>query len=106
MTLRDVLEINILPGEGVFADIGWEPVSGFEPLTCRLQEARSQAMGPLPAPMPHESATAALKTVRFLRPGADRRRQLCVGAPNGCKSVRSSLSAAAATWSFIVSAVV
>jgi hypothetical protein len=34
---RDVLEINILPGEGVFADIGWEPVSGLEPLTCRLQ---------------------------------------------------------------------
>ena len=34
-----MLEINILPGEGIFADIGWEPVSGFEPLTCRLQGA-------------------------------------------------------------------
>ena len=34
--------------------------------TCRLQEACSQALEPLPAPMPHESATAALKTVRFL----------------------------------------
>jgi hypothetical protein len=43
----------------------WEPVSGFEPLTVRLQEACSRASCPLPAPMPHESATAALKTVRF-----------------------------------------
>jgi hypothetical protein len=34
-----VLDINIIPGEGAFADIGWEPVSGFEPLTCRLQGA-------------------------------------------------------------------
>jgi hypothetical protein len=40
-------------------------VSGFEPLTCRLQEACSRAMGPLPAPMPHESATTATETLGF-----------------------------------------
>ena len=42
-----------------------EPVSGFEPLTCRLQEACSRALCPLPAPMPHESATAAPITRGF-----------------------------------------
>ena len=35
-------------------------------MTFRLQEACSQALGPLPASMPRESATTALKTVRFL----------------------------------------
>jgi hypothetical protein len=42
-----------------------EPMSGFEPLACRLQEACSRALGPLPALMPHESAAAAPKTVGF-----------------------------------------
>ena len=45
-----------------------EPVSGFEPLTCRLQEACSRALGPLPAPMPHENAPAAPKTLGFPAP--------------------------------------
>jgi hypothetical protein len=44
----------------------WEPVSGFEPLTVRLQEVRLQALGPLPAPMPHKSAITAPKTLGFL----------------------------------------
>jgi len=43
----------------------FEPVSGIEPLTCRLQEACSRALEPLPAPMPHESATDAPKTKGF-----------------------------------------
>ena len=42
-----------------------EPVSGFEPLTCRLQEACPGAIRPLPAPMPYESALAAPKTRVF-----------------------------------------
>ena len=37
----------------------------IEPLTCRLQEACSHALDPLPAPMPHESATTAPKTLGF-----------------------------------------
>jgi hypothetical protein len=49
----------------ISADVYMEPVSGIEPLTCRLQEACSQALGPLPAPMPQQRATAALKTTRF-----------------------------------------
>jgi hypothetical protein len=43
----------------------FEPVSGFEPLTVRLQEACCKASSPLPAPMPHESAAAAPKTQGF-----------------------------------------
>ena len=46
--------------------LSWEPVSGFEPLTCRLQEACPGAVRPLPAPMPYESALAAPKTRVFL----------------------------------------
>ena len=42
-----------------------EPVSGFEPLTVRLQEACPGAFRPLPARMPHESAIAAPKTREF-----------------------------------------
>ena len=34
-------------------------------LACRLQEARFQALGPLTAPMPHDSAVAAAKTKGF-----------------------------------------
>jgi hypothetical protein len=40
-------------------------VSGFEPLTCRLQEACFRAWCPLPAPMPQEIAVAAPKTQGF-----------------------------------------
>jgi hypothetical protein len=42
-----------------------EPVSGIEPLTCRLQEPCSRASGPLAATMPHEGAAAAPKTERI-----------------------------------------
>src|SRR5262249_21868592 len=45
-----------------------EPVSGIEPLTCRLPEACSPALCPLPALMPHESATTALRTLRLSVP--------------------------------------
>jgi hypothetical protein len=38
-------------GAFVQAMLTWEPVSGFEPLTCRLQVGRSPAMSALPAPM-------------------------------------------------------
>ena len=37
-----------------------EPVSGYEPLTCRLQEVRSQAAHALAAPMAQEIALTAL----------------------------------------------
>jgi hypothetical protein len=37
----------------------WEPVSGFEPLTCRLQEVRSQAAHALAAPMAQAIALTA-----------------------------------------------
>ena len=40
-----------------------EPPIGIEPMTYALREARYRALGPLPAPMPHESATTALKTL-------------------------------------------
>jgi hypothetical protein len=43
-------------------------VSGFEPLTCRLQEACSRAVWPLPAPMPHESATTAPRALGLSAP--------------------------------------
>ena len=55
-------------GQQENAPLTWkytEPVSGFEPLTCRLQEACSRALGPLPAPMPHGSAAAAPNTRAF-----------------------------------------
>ena len=57
---------HLVPSGRVSARQGdLEPVSGFEPLTVRLQEACSIALGPLPAPMPHESATTAHKTLGF-----------------------------------------
>ena len=37
----------------------WEPVSGFEPLTCRLQEVCSQAAHALAAPMAQSIALMA-----------------------------------------------
>ena len=52
----------------ISADVYMEPVSGFEPLTCRLHEACSQALGPLAAPMPHESATIAPRTLGLSAP--------------------------------------
>jgi len=42
-------------------DLGtWEPVSGFEPLTCRLQEVRPSAPRALPAPIAQPGARMAL----------------------------------------------
>jgi hypothetical protein len=38
----------------------WEPVSGIEPLTCRLQEARSRAAHALAAPIARIMALTAL----------------------------------------------
>src|SRR6185437_7527863 len=37
--------------DAVAPPLTWEPVSGIEPLTCRLQEVRSLAPGALAAPM-------------------------------------------------------
>ena len=39
--------------------MNWEPVSGFEPLTCRLQEVCSQAAHALAAPMTQAIALTA-----------------------------------------------
>jgi hypothetical protein len=39
--------------------LNWEPVSGFEPLTCRLQEVCSQAAHALAAPMTQAIALTA-----------------------------------------------
>jgi hypothetical protein len=43
----------------------WEPVSGFEPLTCRLQEARFVAMYTLTALMAQVIALMALVELGF-----------------------------------------
>ena len=43
----------------------WEPVSGFEPLTCRLQEVRFVAICALTALMPHVIALMALAELGF-----------------------------------------
>jgi hypothetical protein len=40
--------------------VTWEPVSGFEPLACRLQEARPHAACALAAPMAHVNALTTL----------------------------------------------
>jgi hypothetical protein len=40
-----------------------EPPIGIEPMTYALREARYGALHPLPAPMPHASATTAPGTV-------------------------------------------
>ena len=44
---------------GGFADTDVEPLSGFEPLTCRLQEVCSQAAHALAAPMAQAIALTA-----------------------------------------------
>jgi hypothetical protein len=41
----------------------WEPVSGFEPLTCRLQEVRPRALSALAARMARVIALEALATL-------------------------------------------
>jgi len=45
--------------KGTYNPLTWEPVSGFEPLTCRLQEVRSQAAHALAAPMAQAIALSA-----------------------------------------------
>jgi len=45
--------------------LNWEPVSGFEPLTCRLQEVRFVAICALTALMPHVIALMALAELGF-----------------------------------------
>ena len=42
-----------------------EPVSGIEPLTCRLQEARPDAVSALPARMVRVIARIALVALEF-----------------------------------------
>jgi hypothetical protein len=49
------------PGLGLI----WEPVSGFEPLTCRLQEVRPSAPRALPAPIAQPGARMALSSLDF-----------------------------------------
>jgi len=44
---------------GYLPSLNWEPVSGFEPLTCRLQEVCSQAAHALAAPMAQSIALMA-----------------------------------------------
>jgi hypothetical protein len=44
-----------------------EPVSGFEPLTCRLQELRPHAPYALAAPMTHVIALTALAALGLSR---------------------------------------
>jgi hypothetical protein len=46
--------------QSVLETAGWEPVSGFEPLACRLQVAWPRAPGALPARMPQTLAAMAL----------------------------------------------
>ena len=45
---------------GALSRLTWEPVSGFEPLTCRLQVVRLRAPYVLAAPMARLIALAAL----------------------------------------------
>lgn len=45
--------------------MGWEPVSGIEPLTCRLQEARPRAPYALAATMARLIALIALAALGF-----------------------------------------
>ena len=45
---------------GCAPSLTWEPVSGFEPLTCRLQEVRPRTPGALAAPMTRVIALMAL----------------------------------------------
>ena len=44
---------------GPVPGLTWEPVSGFEPLTCRLQEVRPHAPRALAAPMARVIALTA-----------------------------------------------
>jgi hypothetical protein len=44
-----------------------EPVSGIEPLTCRLQESRPRALYALAAPMTHVIALTALTALGLSR---------------------------------------
>ena len=46
--------------------LGWEPVSGIEPLTCRLQEAWPNATCALPAQMTQVIALMATAALGFL----------------------------------------
>ena len=46
--------------EATITPLTWEPVSGIEPLTCRLQEVRPHAPYALAAPMAHVTASTAL----------------------------------------------
>ena len=43
----------------------WEPVSGFEPLACRLQEVRPSALSARPARIPQTGAAMALISPGF-----------------------------------------
>jgi hypothetical protein len=45
--------------DAVAPPLTWEPVSGIEPLTCRLQEVRSQTAHALDAPMTQAIALTA-----------------------------------------------
>ena len=45
---------------GTYPHLTWEPVSGFEPLACRLQEVRPRTPSALAAPMTRIIALTAL----------------------------------------------
>jgi hypothetical protein len=76
----------------------WEPVSGFEPLACRLQEVRPRAPYVLAAPIAQVIALTALAALRlsdttFHEPFHARGRQRSlavtmrsVGGPSPCNA--------------------
>jgi hypothetical protein len=45
------LRIQLVQDRAAYNLLTWEPVSGFEPLTCRLQEVRPYALSVLTAAM-------------------------------------------------------
>jgi len=53
--------------DGYLPWLNWEPVSGFEPLTCRLQEVRPHAPHALAAPMARAIALTALAALGLSR---------------------------------------
>ena len=59
------LGIDHLVQKGCVPLLNWEPVSGFEPLACRLQEVRFVAICALTALIPHVIALMALAELGF-----------------------------------------